>query len=353
MTLMERDFEALADTLTLECVAVRQETADAKSYVFKRLDGERLPFLPGQFLNFEFDLDGVCEPRCYSISSSSAHDTRFSITVKRVPGGRVSNWLFERCSPGMRVNATGPVGVFTSEPTTPRKLLFLSAGSGATPIASMMRSFADHGHDADVALLHFDRSPEDMIFRDEMRTWARLVPKSRIIAIAADPTPGSGWVGPTGMISLELLKALVPDFAARSVYACGPQGFMRAARSHCLVGGVREADFHEESFDIGSVVEAAQDPLETVSAVEFDVQFSKTGKSTKCAAGMTLLKAAQAVKVRIQTSCGKGVCGTCRVKLVSGTVEMNHGGGIRQREIDQGFVLACCSKPTSDIVVDR
>jgi ferredoxin len=68
---------------------------------------------------------------------------------------------------------------------------------------------------------------------------------------------------------------------------------------------------------------------------------------------MAVLKAAQSVKVNIQTSCGKGICGTCRVKLASGTVTMNHGGGIKQREIDQGYILACCSKPTSNLVIDR
>lgn len=349
MTLMERSLEADVEVMAMVCVAVRDETSEARTFVFKRCDGGEVSFSAGQFLNFTFDVNGGEECRSYSISSSSARRGAVAITVKRVAGGVASNWAFDSLRVGGRVIASGPAGGFVCDPHLLGKMLLLSAGSGITPLASMMRSMADHCMDVDAVFLHFARSPEEMIFRDELTRWARLLPNARIMVVATNPRPGSGWVGPTGRIGRPMLDALVPDLASRIVMTCGPDGFMSAAKDHCLSLGVPERNFHQENFDQVAVDES---PVE-MAASSFEINFQKSGKSTRGSTDSTILKAAQAAKVRIQTSCGKGICGTCRIKIVSGTVEMNHGGGIRQREIDQGYALACCSRPTSNLVIDR
>ena len=345
--------QASADELplTLVCRAVIAETLTAKSYVFGLQTGERLAFDPGQFMTFTFMAGGRPHTRCYSISSSAGRDALIAITVKKVEGGLVSNWLFDNLRVGDQVRAEGPVGLFTPGQHPMAPLLLLSAGSGITPVASMIRTFADRALDADVVFLHFARSAEDIVFRDEMASWAKVLPRAKVIVVATRPAPGSGWVGPTGRLTATLLEGLVPDVARRALYCCGPQPFMAAAKTMALGLGVAPEAIHEESF-------ASFDPAEEIgdsqpSQAIYDLEFTRMRRTLPCPEGTTVVKAAHAAKLRIQTSCGKGICGTCRVKLVSGKVDMQHNGGIKQREIEQGWILACCSKPLSNLVIDR
>lgn len=337
-----------ADGIVLDCVAVRPETPSAKTFVFATPPGP-FAFAPGQFLTFAFQIDGAEHLRSYSLSSSSLTAGRVAITVKRVAGGRVSAWLHDHMRPGIRVRAFGPAGEFGCglEPAGP--VLLLTAGSGITPAASMLRSLADRGSAADLVLVHFAPSAEEMIFRAEMRHWARALPGLRAVAVATRHQPGGGWVGPVGRLGPELLAGLVPDLAARRVYCCGPAGFMDLAGGMLGRLGLPQGRFVTESFE--SAPDEAAPTAE--GAARYTVSFARSGLAGPIDAGTSVLKAARAMGAHLQSSCGKGVCGTCRVRLLSGTVEMRHQGGIRQREIDQGFILACCSRPTSDLVIDR
>jgi ferredoxin len=113
------------------------------------------------------------------------------------------------------------------------------------------------------------------------------------------------------------------------------------------------AHYHEESFDFAALQEDSAPVAESVDTASFLVEFSKTRKTINVAAGRHILDAARAEGMRLPSSCTKGMCGTCKSKLVSGKVQMNHQGGIRQREIDAGMILICCSKPLSDLVIER
>ncbi len=339
------------DEFQLECLATRQETPSARTYVFRMPPGWG-QFDPGQFLNFLFEIDGEEQLRSYSISSSALVRGLASITVKRVPGGRVSNWLFDQMRPGMKVRTSGPAGQFSCGLRPAGPLLLLTAGSGITPAASMLRSLADQGTQTDAVLLHFASAPEEMIFAGEMQGWARALPRLRVIPVVTRPDHASGWVGPVGRLSRPMLQGLVPDLGSRTVYCCGPAGFMELAGTLVEGSGLPTDRFLTESFD-RAVEEAPETGNESPGVPAYTCAFAKSGVVGAVSADTTLLKAAKAVGVRIQSSCGKGICGTCRVRLVSGTVDLRHQGGIKQREIDQGFILACCSRATSDVVIDK
>jgi ferredoxin len=120
-------------------------------------------------------------------------------------------------------------------------------------------------------------------------------------------------------------------------------------------GGFDMANYHEESFSFETLAgEAADDaPAATKEEAAFKVTFSRSGDELACAPGQTILAAAKAAGVRFPVSCTQGLCGTCKTKMVSGQVDMRHAGGIRQREIDQGWILPCCSKPLADVVLER
>ena len=335
----------------LLCVDVHDETHDVKSFTFVSPERKQFDFRAGQYFKFELGLDNEDDGRCYSISSSPLRKNAITITIKRVPGGRVSNWLHDNLIPNAVVRASGPLGRFIRP--VAKKFLFLSGGSGITPVMSMARELADTVEATDVIFLHAGRSPKDLIFRDEAANLARRVKGFRLLLLPEDVGTERCWPGISGRISKEFLLLAAPDIADRVVMCCGPAPFMAAARNICVELGVSESNYQEESFDAAVIEEAPVSVSEAVETKSFSVQFSKQGKSIEVRADQTVLSCAKKSGVRIPSSCANGICGTCKSKLVSGAVDMKHDGGIRQREIDAGFFLPCCSKPLSDLVIER
>lgn len=335
----------------LLCVDVHDETHDVKSFTFVSSEGKHIAFDAGQYFMFELGLDNEVDGRCYSISSSPHRRNAVTITVKRVPGGRVSNWLHDNLKPDTIVKASGPLGRFVRPAA--RKYAFLSGGSGITPVMSMVRELADAAQPVDVVFIHAGRTPKDFIFRSDLANLADRMKGLRLFLLPEDVSNERSWPGLSGRISKELLLMAVPDIAERVVMCCGPAPFMRAAKSISGELGVPAQNYHEESFDAAVIEEAAAPIKEAVEARTFDVQFSKQNKSVAVRADQTVLSCAKKAGVRIPSSCANGICGTCKSKLLSGSVDMKHDGGIRQREIDAGFFLPCCSKPLSDLVIER
>ena len=334
----------------LRCVAVHQEAHDVRSFTFVSPAGKQFSFGAGQYFLFDFPVGDAVEGRCYSISSPPTRPGSFTITVKRVAGGVVSNWLHDSLAPGAALRAQGPRGTFLRPAARTRKYLFLSGGSGITPVMSMLREIADTAEVADVVFLHAGRTPQDFIFRDELAWLAGRIKGLRLFLLPEGPGAEPSWPGLTGRISAELLALAIPDMAERVVMCCGPAPFMAAARSIAAALGVPPGHYLEESFDAAVLEPPAP---EAPAAATFKVQFAKQNRTIEVGAGQTILSCAKRAGIRIPSSCANGVCGTCKSRLVSGSVDMKHEGGIRQREIDAGLFLPCCSRPLSDLVIER
>lgn len=343
---------------TLICRAVREETADVKTFVLAPRLPHRFAYKPGQFLTFEFEIAGETIHRCYTISSAPSRPNVVSITVKRVPGGPVSNWLHDHLKPGSTVKAIGPMGEFSCFEHPAEKYLFLSGGSGITPLMSMARTFHDLAEPRDIVFVHAARSPADIVFRDELGLMARHSASFRVAAICETDSPREAWGGFRGRLNFPMLELIAIDWREREIFVCGPAPFMAAVRTMLQGAGFDMARHHEESFDFATLSGAEKQEVLAAEAAPpigkvYRVEFSKTRRVIECPEGMFVLEAARKSGVRLPSSCTKGLCGTCKSKLVSGTVELNHQGGIRQREIDAGMTLLCCAKPTSDLVVER
>lgn len=351
----------------LVCRQVRAETHDVKTFLFSAREPRLFRFKPGQFLTLDLEINGATIQRCYTISSSPARPHLVSITVKRVPGGPVSNWLHDTMAPGKEIRAVGPLGEFTAFDHPAPKYLFLSGGSGITPLMSMARAFHDLSEPCDIVFVHAARTPADIIFRTELDLLARNMPGFKVVHVVEGEGGEPGWAGLRGRLSKEMLAVVAPDFAERTVFTCGPSPFMAAVRTILGASGFDMARYHEESFnfeelsptDVADIAEAqvaagevpAADAAPTVQT--FRVEFRKSGKVIECAADRFVLDAARLAGMRLPSSCTKGLCGTCKSKLLEGKVDMQHQGGIRQREIDAGMALLCCAKPLTDLVVDR
>jgi ferredoxin-NADP reductase len=338
----------------LVCRQVRPETHDVKTFVLEARRPQLFRYRPGQFLTFDFEIDGERINRCYTISSTPTRPHLISITTKRVPRGPVSNWLHDRLKPGMELRATGPMGEFTSLAHPAQNYLFLSGGSGITPLMSMARAYHDLALPRDIVFVHFARTPADIIFRAELELMAHNMPSFRFVPVCEADSPGERWAGFSGRVSPSLLRLIAPDFLEREIMVCGPAPFMAAVRGILAGAGFDMARHHEESFDFATLMGgAAEEETPLPAARTFKVEFKKSGRTVECGTDGFVLGAAKAAGMRLPSSCTKGLCGTCKSRLVSGQVDMKHQGGIRQREIDQGMVLLCCSKPLTDLVVDR
>lgn len=348
------------DSVTLVCRQVQDVTHDVKTFLFTA-DGPALfQHAPGQFVTLTLQIDGRPVSRCYTISTPPTRPYLLGITVKRQPGGLVSNWLHDTMAPGQRIAADGPFGVFTISRHRSAKYLFLSGGSGITPVMAMMRTLYDLGSDADVVFVHSARTPHDIIFRQELDTIESSVPTVRVAAVCERNAPQEPWGGLRGFLSADMLRLLAPDLDERVVFCCGPAPYMAAVRRLLGDAGFDMANYHEETFSFEdlSANELPAAAVPTAPAAEkqgtatYSVEFLRSGRTITCTEDENVLDAAWAAGLNPPASCGQGMCGTCKTTLVSGTVDMQHMGGIRPREIARNKVLICCSKPLSDLTID-
>lgn len=331
---------------TLVCRNAWDETHDVRTFQLAPAGGGSIPFEAGQFLTLRTGVEGKTVERCYTISSSAAVSETLAITVKRKPGGPMSGHLHDSLRPGARIDTFGPAGDF-GPPQPAGKLLLVSGGSGITPMASMLATAADLGHDLDAVFLHAARTPDDLIFADLWPRLTRRLPRLRVVLAAS--RCDADWPGLRGRLDAATLLATVPDLAERTVLCCGPTGFMATVRQVTTDAGVPEERYLEESFDFGAQEMAPRPKTGTTHAVTL----ARSGRTFTVAPGLTILQAAREAGLPMASSCRQGKCGTCKSRKLSGTVSMAHQGGIRQREIDAGLILPCCSRPETDVVLDR
>jgi glycine betaine catabolism B len=347
----------------LVCCAIYNETQDVKSFFFRPEAPAQFQFLPGQFITLELPIKGETIHRSYTVSSSPARLHTISITVKRQPNGVVSNWLHDNLKVGDKLAVLPIAGDFSCVHHAADKYLFLSGGSGVTPLMSMSRSFYDLAEDADIVFIHSARSPADIIFAQELALMeARPSFRTAFVCEKGD----ANWSQPTGYLNIDLLKQIAPDFAQREIFTCGPSPYMAAVRDMLKLASFDMRHYHEESFNFDEMSAHLDEHSETITAPNlpeinehavnskaFSVELTKSGATIDCAPDQFVLNAAHKAGFRLPSACSKGLCGTCKSKLISGKVDMKHKGGIRPREIEQGLFLPCCSKPLSNLVVER
>lgn len=324
-----------------DCVAIRDETPTIRTFVLRPRDGG-FSHLPGQAMTLALDVGGTKLYRTFSIASAPGGDT-IELTIKRHPEGRATTWLHQALNPGMTVAATGPVGRFVLEGDGP--VAFVSAGSGASPLMAMLRHLAATAPGTDIAWFHAARDAGELVFGPELAELQRRLPRLSASVTLSRPAPG--WFGYRGRLGRRLMSVAVPDFGRRRVYCCGPDSFMQTARLiHAAEGGLA-ADFHIEHFaappaaPVAAVI-ATDTPAATVTLGE---------RSFPVAPTETILEAATRRQIVIPCGCAAGICGTCRVTLVSGEVAMAHNGGLSPEDEAAGYILACSSRPKTDVTI--
>ena len=328
----------------LTCVKIIDETHDVKTFVFK--PSQPTHYIAGQHLPFSLLINGEKTSAIYTLSSSPTRANFLSITVKRVTGGKVSNYLHDSFNVGNTIEAKPPAGNFHLEQINGDKLLMLSAGSGITPMLSMLKAMVDNGLDNDLYFMHSARSAKDLIAKDEISSLARQHGNCRISYTLTQQTKPN-WQGHQGRLNKSMLET-IPDIAERHVLACGPQPFRESAQQLLLSLGVPAERFHYESF---GVRKKTAEPASQPKPQNLTILFDSWDKLVKGNNQQSLLEQGEHAGLILPYSCRGGMCGSCKVKLVSGEVKQLADDGLMDSEKSEGYVLACSCVPQSDVVI--
>ncbi|AEF40842.1 ferredoxin reductase [Hoyosella subflava] len=297
--------------------AIHPETRDAVTLVI-RPGRDWQPHEPGQYARLGIDVDGVRQWRTYSLTSKTDRvDGCIAITVKAIPGGTVSNHLVRRARVGTIVHLDGAAGDFTLGAHVPAKVLFVTAGSGITPVMGMLRNNAEHLDD--VVVVHSAPTAADMVFGSELR---KLAQQGRIRLIERH-TETSGRLGVTE------LEELVHDLADRETWACGPAGLLDTLEQHWAQRGLTD-QLHTERFRIEPIV----------AGDGGTVTFTRSGTTAEAAGSESLLDAGEGSGVLMPSGCRMGVCFGCVVPLKEGAVRDLRSGDIT--EASEGVLIQTC-----------
>jgi ferredoxin-NADP reductase len=249
--------------------------------------------------------------RAYSLSSAPSGEGLITITVKRVPGGLVSNHLADHVGPGHVLESGAAAGHFVLPTSVPERMLMISAGSGITPVMSMLRDLIARGSKSEITFVHFARSPRDVIFGRELEAIADRVPNVRVVTCVEDAD--EAWSGERGRFDAGLMERIMPEFRAASTYLCGPSGFMQAVMETFERAGADLSKLHYErfnaDFDVSRFLHDAR-----------LVRFVRTGVESLSTGPLTILQDAEAKGVRVESGCRAGTCGTCRCRKRKGVV---------------------------------
>nr|BFD95744.1 NADPH oxidoreductase [Kitasatospora sp. Xyl93] len=298
--------------------AVHRETGDAATVVIRPGRSWR-GHTAGQYVRIGVDVDGRRLWRAYSLTSPTDRpDGRITITVKTVPDGKVSNHLVHRVAPGTLVRLDQPTGDFVLPRARPAKVLYLTAGSGITPVMGMLR---DTEVD-DAVMVHCAPRPQDVIFRDELHGLA-AAGKLRLSEVHTDTD---------GRLDVARLGDLVPDWAERETWACGPAGLLDAVEEHWAGHGVRER-LHTERFRPRVVAGAGDDD-------GGEVTFSTTGRTVAADGATPLLDVGEEAGVLMPSGCRMGICFGCVTPLRAGAVRDLRTGEITEAE--PGVLIQTC-----------
>jgi ferredoxin-NADP reductase len=300
-------------------VAVRPEAGDAVTVVLRPGAAWR-PHVPGQYVRVGLDVDGIRRWRSYSITSPPVTpDGSIAITARAVPGGIVSAHLAQRLAAGDLVHLDQACGDFVLPDPAPEKVLFITGGSGITPVIGMLRSGLQRLRD--VVVVHSDATHRDVIFGPELR---RLAAGGRIRLVEQHTERA-------GRLAMAELRSLVPDLAERESWACGPAGLLDEIESYWtdLGSGHR---LHTERFRTKLAAPGEGGTVDLVAS----------GVTVDCAGTSSILEAAEASGVLMPSGCRMGICFSCVLPLREGTVRDLRSGEITRAAPGDGVLVQTC-----------
>jgi ferredoxin-NADP reductase len=326
----------------LPVLRVATETDEASSFVLG-VPAELVPsfaYRAGQFVNVRVAIDGEARFRSYSMSSAPATDPELRVTVKRVPGGLVSNWLIDHVGPGDVLDVSVPTGSFVLEDGAHDVMAF-AAGSGITPVLSIVKQTL-HTTGRRVRLLYANRDQSSTIFAASIDALVTRYPDRLVVRHHRDAE--------RGLVDIDAVTTFVGEPGDVECFVCGPAPFMDLVLDALARTEIRPDRVRVERFtppDAASEPpDAATEPAEPGPG-EVTIRFERRTVTARQRGRSTILQTARSAGLNPPSSCENGSCATCMARVVSGRVEMRNNEVLDPEEVDEGWVLTCQAVPVS------
>jgi ring-1,2-phenylacetyl-CoA epoxidase subunit PaaE len=335
--------------LQLRIIRIRQETAESKTFFVEEINKRNIEYKAGQFLTLLVTLHNKEIRRSYSISSTPGVDNDFFFTIKRIENGELSRYLFDELKVGDIVNSLPPSGRFTIEKAESKVAVFIAAGSGITPVFSLIKHLLYNFKDTRVLLIYQSHSENDSIFRNELlqlqKTFAATFSLKEIFSRPADHKK------PSQRLNNNLLeRILLENVHTSSVkfYLCGPGSFMRMAEFTLKVMKYSHDLIKRENF----FATAPPPPFmadKTPHKVIIDYHHKKY--HLEVAYPHNILEVALRHHIQLPYSCRGGRCSTCTARCTAGSVKMTINDVLTPKDLADGLILTCVSYPETDVEI--
>lgn len=320
---------------------------------------EAYTFTQGQHLNLEVQVEGETLRRSYSLCNAVGEQGRLEVAVKRQPHGRVSNYINDRVRPGQRMNVMTPGGHFNTplEPGARRRYAAFAAGSGITPLMSIIRSTLEVEPQSEFTLFYGNRDSASVMFRDALSDLKDRYPtRFRLFHILSrEPGDVDLYNGRLdGAKAADLCAAFAPAQDVDHWFVCGPASMIDEVTACLHARGVAGEQVHSERFAVDG---AAQSPRPVREAGEVAGQCRVTvvmdgnERQFTMRADQNVLEAGRANGLELPYSCLGGVCSTCRARVVRGAFQMPVNYALEPWELEAGYALACQCYPTGEEIV--
>ncbi len=325
---------------------------DAVNLVFEK-PGVQFSYLPGQFITLSDNISGKKIFRPYSFCSSPYVDEFPTVTVKRVPGGLMSNHINDNYHAGQEVEAQEPMGLFTTEYNSDRSrhAIFFGGGSGITPLFSILKTILQKEPDSKVSLIYGNRREEFIIFREELDQMNEAYPNFELKHILEEP--GNADPDFTGRPTPDMIAHIYDSLDANDqteIYVCGPEGMMDTVADGLQLAGVKDHQIKRESFEAGKTSPAEVTGEVAAGEMKSEVIIVLDGETHNLTLDKSRPILEQALKKDLDMpySCQSGLCTACMGRCIEGEVSVDEAEGLIEEEIAEGYVLTCVGKPVSD-----
>ena len=340
------------DTLKFKIKDKFWETPEACSFVLENVNGNTLFYKPGQFLTLIVNFNGVEHKRSYSLSSVAVKDKHPCITIKKLKSGNVSSFLIESLHIGDHIEAHYPAGMFTPElhPANVRQYYLLAAGSGISPLFSMLKSILLKEPKSVLNLIYSSRDEEHIIYHKQISQLEFEHPeKLNVVHLLSNPS--ENWQGFKGRADQELLQNLISELSLdidKSFFLCGPKDYMDMAENAIILLGFSKDLIKRESFS----AEIKKGFIEEFAVNKYVKIFHRNNVfEFQLTSNQTILDGALDNNYRIPYNCASGVCTACIGTCLEGEVDMGDSDALSENEKKKGLVLTCIGIPLTERTV--
>lgn len=358
----------------LTCQKIHSETHNVKTFIFsypKSATNSVFKYIAGQHLSFTLKIKGVIHHCCYTLSSSPTNQDFVSITIKRIPLGTVSNYFHDHFTLGQSIICQNARGNFYLPEPVPEKVLLLSAGSGITPMISMLRFMVETQCNNEIVFMHSSQQENDLISKSEITKLARAHGHCQVIYTLTQET-NIHWRGLQGRLNESMLHN-IQQISYYHTFVCGPKSFRKTAQQILKKIGLPRNNYHYESF--GEHEYTRQKPSIPHDSIPHDktttseitnihmnqqnnknkisIIFSRWNKKHQGNTDQLLLEQGENAGLILPYSCRGGSCGSCKAILKSGQVHQHSSNGLSDNEKVEGYILLCSCTPLTDVVISH